>query len=105
MKKKLMWLTIVIILPIFGYALDMDDCYKGRTVYIDEVFDIEATVVKRDYSDDTVKVRLNSGETRWVKPSDLMGSFGKEVEDELEDIAIDFFMDCFFGDGCQKKQE
>ncbi len=101
-NSALKMLVLIILLSVSANALSMDDCYEGRTVYIDEVFDIEVTVVTRDYSDNTVKVRLNNGDTRWVKISGLMGRFGKEVEDYVEEKARDFIMDCFFGDGCKK---
>lgn len=92
------------ILPSTSSALDMSDCNIGRTVYIDKLIDIEAEVVERDYSDNTVKVKTNNGETRWVKPSDLMGTFGKKVEDYAEEKAIDFIFGCLFGDTCKSSK-
>ncbi|MCK5855412.1 MAG: hypothetical protein KAG56_09330 [Sulfurovaceae bacterium] len=94
--------TVLILSPAIAPALEMSDCDIGRTVYIDELIDIEAKVIKKDYSDNTVKVKLNSGETRWVKPSDLMGRFGKEVEDYAEEKIVDFVFGCLFGDTCKK---
>ena len=56
------------------------------------------------YSDYTIKVKqVESGKTEWVKPSELMGyisgAFGNKVQEE----AIDFMVDCFFGNGCKKE--
>ena len=94
-------LLVFLISSSVAMALDMEDCRPGRTVYIDELFDKEVKILKRDYSDNTVKVKLKNGSTRWVKPSKLMSSLGKEVEDYIEEQAADFLIKCFFGDACQ----
>ncbi|HIP11968.1 MAG TPA: hypothetical protein EYG73_04515 [Arcobacter sp.] len=92
------------VLSITTFAFNMDDCSEGRTVYIDELIDLEAVIIKCDYSDDTIKVRLDKDDkTKWVKPSELMGSVGKEVEDYFEEKAIDFVLGCLFGDTCKDK--
>lgn len=101
MKKTL---TMLAVLSISSLALNMDDCSVGRTVYIDNLIDRETIIEKCDYSDDTIKVRLNNGETKWLKPSELMSPATKKVEDYLEEKAVDFLVGCLFGDTCQEKK-
>ena len=101
MKAIKVCVFIISLIPIAAYALSVDECTSGRTVYIDKLFDIEAIVIKNDYSDDTCYVRLNNGDTKWVKASDLMGVFGKKVEDWVEEKAADFILGCLFGDKCK----
>ena len=104
MKKIFNVFGILVLLSIYTSAFNMDDCSEGRTVYIDELFDLEAVIVKCDYSDDTIKVRLDKDDTtKWVKPSELMGTVGKEVEDYFEEKAIDFVLGCLFGNTCSEK--
>jgi len=99
-------LGLILIIPMFINAFNMDDCREGRTVYIDELFDLEAVVLRCDYSDDTIKVRLDKDDTtKWVKPSELMTSAGKEVEDYFEEKAADFIFGCLFGDTCKEKND
>lgn len=93
---------VLVLIPGIASALTMDDCNIGRTVYVDEFFDKEATVLERDYSDNTVKIQLSDGTTQWIKPSKLMGEFGKQFEDFVEEKAADFILDCIFGDACNK---
>jgi len=80
---------ILLILPIFSIAFSMDSCSVGKTVYIDDWHDKEVIIQECDYSDNTIKVKDLSGNIKWVKPSELLGKFGKEVEDFFEDILID----------------
>ena len=104
MKKIFNVLSVLVVLTISISAFNMDDCSEGRTVYIDELIDVEAVIVRCDYSDDTIKIRLDkNNETKWVKPSELMGKVGKEVEDYFEEKVADFVLGCLFGDTCKEK--
>jgi len=95
-----MYITIQI------FALTMDECRPGKTVYIDRFVNIEAKIIKRDYSDYTVKVRkIDSGKREWVKPSELMGYISGAIGNKVQEQAVDFMPNCFFGDTCKEKKE
>jgi hypothetical protein len=82
----------------------MDDCKIGSKVYIDNIIDIEARVVDKDYSNNMVKVQLDSGKTKWVKISNLMSPLGKKVEDKIEEKVRDVIFDWIFSDKKEKKE-
>lgn len=72
-------------------AIDFDNAEVGDTVYIDTWIDDEkVTVVEKDYSDSTIKVKRDNGDTVWKKPDELMSPLVKKAEDFVEDEMIEF---------------
>ena len=69
-----------------SHALDFSDVRTGATLYIDGtyVFDRRVTVIRKDHSDRTVLVRTSSGETKWVRPSDLITREWQEVKSGIQ---------------------
>ena len=78
----------ILFFPVSLVAFTMDSCSVGKTVYIDDWHDKEVIIKECDYSDNTIKIKDLEGNTKWVKPSELLGRFGKGVEDFFEDILI-----------------
>jgi hypothetical protein len=89
-KKSLVVFSSVVLLPICSYGFVMDDCVVGKTVYIDDWYDEEVVIKQCDYSDNTIKVKDLRGNSKWVKPSELMGAFAREVENAGENMLIEF---------------
>ena len=83
------WKLIFFILPMNVFALTMDECEVGKSVYHDDWIDRKVEIIARDYSDSTVKIKFKSGKTKWVKPDDLMTGFEKVFEDLGEALLIE----------------
>ena len=88
-EKIIKYMILILILSFTLKAFVMDDCKVGRVVYIDDWHDEKVVIKRCDYSDNTIKVKDSDGDTKWVKPSELMGEFGKFVEDQAEDILLE----------------
>ncbi len=87
-------IIVIVVISVFCsnivYALDMKDCYIGRKVYVNEFIDKEAKIIDRDTYYNKVKVKLDDGTIRWVKPSLLMSEFHNAVDDYVKDQAWEF---------------
>lgn len=93
-KKTMLVATLFAVSISTAAAMNFDEADVGDTVYIDTFFnDEQVTVVEKDSSDNTIKIKRSSGETLWKKPDKLMTSWGKDFEDAVEDEVIDWLGD------------
>jgi hypothetical protein len=107
MTKTLLFVTAMsLLIPSLGYALDVDDCKAGSTVYLKGwTKDQEVTIIDRNNSDKTCQIRLGDGKTKWVEASALTGIIGKEVRGWAKEKIADGVVKCLFGDACSSKND
>lgn len=89
MKKSIFKFLLVslYLLPIVSYAIEMSEIGVGDTLYFDGFMNNpKVTVLDKDYSDNTIKIKKSDGSIEWVKSSKLMGSTGKLFDDMLQNV-------------------
>jgi hypothetical protein len=84
MKKILLILIFFVTTP--ASALEMGDISTGSEVCEDGFFNSNAIVIKKDYNDNTVRIRLlRNNEEKWIKISDLVGKDYCQFENKVQE--------------------
>jgi uncharacterized membrane protein len=89
-------LALLLLFPLVSYGIEMSEINIGDRLYFDGFMDNpKVTVLDKDYSDNTVRIKKSNGSTEWVNSSQLMGSTGKVFDDMLQDIGKEIIKSAF----------
>lgn len=88
-RLNLLLIFYLVFFPIVVFALDMDECNIGDSVYIDEFFSNKKVVITdKNNNNNTVQVKFPNGEKKWIAPSELITEWGNAGDQLMQFAAI-----------------